>query len=152
MARGRFNSGNAAEKDLPKAKINSKSLKQVIRLLSYVKPYRGRFIAAMVFLFLSSLTGLTFPKFLGALIDAAQGKPKYDFLPATLNGIGLLALIILFFQAFVSYFRVVWFVQVAEKSLADIRRDTYFKLITLPMNFFSNRRVGELNSRISADL
>ena len=41
---------------------------------------------------------------------------------------------------------------VAERSLADIRRDTYFKLITLPMNFFSNRRVGELNSRISADL
>jgi ABC-type multidrug transport system fused ATPase/permease subunit len=152
MARGRFNSGNAAEKELPKAKINSKSLKQVIRLLSYVKPYRSKFIAAMVFLFLSSLTGLTFPKFLGALIDAAQGKQKYDFLPATLNGIGLLALIILSFQAFVSYFRVVWFVQVAEKSLADIRRDTYFKLITLPMNFFSNRRVGELNSRISADL
>jgi ABC transporter fused permease/ATP-binding protein len=152
MARGRLNSGNAAEKDLPKAKINSKSLKQVSRLLSYVRPYRGRFIAAMIFLFLSSLTGLTFPKFLGALIDAAQGKQKYSFLPATLNGIGLLALIILSIQAFVSFFRVVWFVQVAEKSLADIRRDTYFKLITLPMNFFSNRRVGELNSRISADL
>src|SRR5690606_1936006 len=39
-----------------------------------------------------------------------------------------------------------------EKSLADIRRDTYFRMITLPMNFFANRRVGELNSRISADL
>ncbi|HEX3385495.1 MAG TPA: ABC transporter transmembrane domain-containing protein, partial [Mucilaginibacter sp.] len=50
------------------------------------------------------------------------------------------------------FFRILWFVQVAERSLADIRRDTYFKLITLPMNFFSNRRVGELNSRISADL
>lgn len=152
MARGRLNSGNAAEKDLPKAKINGQSLKQVVRLLSYVKPYRGRFIAAMFFLFLSSLVGLSFPQFLGALIDAAQGKHKYSFLPATLNGIGLIALIVLFAQAFVSFFRVLWFVQVAERSLADIRRDTYFKLITLPMNFFSNRRVGELNSRISADL
>ncbi len=152
MARGRLNSGNKAEQDLPKAKINSQSLKQVVRLLSYVKPYRGRFIAAMVCLFLSSLVGLSFPQFLGALIDAAQGKHKYSFLPATLNGIGLVALTVLFAQAFVSFFRVLWFVQVAEKSLADIRRDTYFKLITLPMNFFSNRRVGELNSRISADL
>jgi ABC transporter fused permease/ATP-binding protein len=152
MARGRLNSGNAAEKDLPKAKINGQSLKQVARLLSYVKPYRGRFIAAMFFLFLSSLVGLSFPQFLGALIDAAQGKHKYSFLPATLNGIGLIALTVLFAQAFVSFFRVLWFVQVAERSLADIRRDTYFKLITLPMNFFSNRRVGELNSRISADL
>jgi len=152
MARGRLNSGNSQEAELPKAKINSKSLKQVIRLLSYVKPYRGRFIVALIFLFLSSLVGLIFPQFLGALIDAAQGKQKYTFLPATLNGIGLLALVILFAQAIISFFRVIWFVQVAEKSLADIRRDTYFKLITLPMNFFSNRRVGELNSRISADL
>nr|MCS3814571.1 ABC transporter fused permease/ATP-binding protein [Mucilaginibacter sp. X4EP1] len=152
MARGRLNSGNAAEKDLPKAKINGKSLKQVARLLSYVKPYRGRFIAAMLFLFLSSLVGLAFPQFLGALIDAAQGKQKFSFLPGTLNGIGLIALVVLLAQAFVSFFRVIWFVQVAERSLADIRRDTYFKLITLPMNFFSNRRVGELNSRISADL
>ncbi|TWJ04923.1 ABC transporter fused permease/ATP-binding protein [Mucilaginibacter frigoritolerans] len=152
MARGRLNSGNAAEQDLPKAKINSKSLKQVVRLLSYIKPYRGRFIAAMLFLFMSSLVGLAFPQFLGALIDAAQGKHKFSFLPGTLNGIGLVALVVLLAQAFVSFFRVIWFVQVAERSLADIRRDTYFKLITLPMNFFSNRRVGELNSRISADL
>ena len=152
MARRRLNSGNAAEAELPKAKINGKSLKQVGRLLSYVKPYRGRFIAAMVCLFLSSLVGLSFPQFLGALIDAAQGKHKFPYLPATLNRIGLLALAVLFAQGFISFFRVVWFVQVAEKSLADIRRDTYFKLITLPMNFFSNRRVGELNSRISADL
>ena len=63
-----------------------------------------------------------------------------------------MALVVLFSQAVVSFFRILWFVQVAERSLADIRRDTYFKLITLPMNFFSNRRVGELNSRISADL
>lgn len=152
MARRRLNSGNPAEQELPKAKINSKSLKQVGRLLSYIKPHRGKFAAAMFFLFLSSLVGLSFPQFLGALIDAAQGKHKYSFLPATLNGIGLLALIVLFAQAFISFFRVLWFVQVAERSLADIRRDTYFKLITLPMNFFSNRRVGELNSRISADL
>jgi len=154
MARGRgsLNSGNKQKEELPKAKINSQSLKNVFRLLAYVKPYRGKFAAAMVFLFLTSLTGLAFPKFLGALIDASHGKQKYSYLPGTLTGIGELAFAVLFVQAIISFFRVVWFVQVAERSLADIRRDTYFKLITLPMNFFSNRRVGELNSRISADL
>src|SRR5690606_39905123 len=48
--------------------------------------------------------------------------------------------------------RIRLFVEVAEKSLADIRRDSYHNLITLPIDFFSNRRVGELNSRLSADL
>src|SRR6201996_8147100 len=110
------------------------------------------FAGALIFLFLSSLVGLAFPSFIGALIDTAQGKHRAAFLPPTIGGILLLALTVLFAQAFVSFFRILWFVNVAERSLADIRRDTYFKLITLPMNFFSNRRVGELKSRISADL
>jgi ABC-type multidrug transport system fused ATPase/permease subunit len=152
MARARLNSGNTQGEELPKAKLNRQTLTHISRLLSYIRPYRGKFAAALLFLFLSSLVGLAFPSFLGALIDAAQGKHTNKLLPASIQGIGLLALIVLFSQAFVSFFRILWFVQVAEKSLADIRRDTYFKLITLPMNFFSNRRVGELNSRISADL
>jgi ABC transporter fused permease/ATP-binding protein len=152
MARGRLNSGAKAEAELPKAKINRQSIQNIRKLLSYIKPYRGKFIAGMLCLFLSSLVALAFPTFLGALVDTAQGKHTNKLLPATLQGIGALAFIVLFGQAFVSFFRILWFVQVAEKSLADIRRDTYFKLITLPMNFFANRRVGELNSRISADL
>ena len=152
MARGRLNSGNPSEKELPKAKLNKQSLNNISRLLSYIKPYRGKFIAALAFLFLSSLVGLAFPSFIGALIDTAQGKLNNGILPGSIKGILLLAFIVLFLQAFVSFFRILWFVNVAERSLADIRRDTYFKLITLPMNFFSNRRVGELNSRISAHL
>lgn len=154
MARGRgsLNSGNKQKEELPKAKLTRQTLKSISRLLSYLRAYRGKFIFAMIFLFLSSLVGLAFPSFIGALIDAAQGKHTAKYLPSTIQGIGLLALIVLFSQAFISFFRILWFVQVAERSLADIRRDTYFKLITLPMNFFANRRVGELNSRISADL
>lgn len=152
MARKQLNSGNAQGIELPKAKINKESLSHVARLLTYLKPYRRQFIAALFFLFLSSLVGLAFPTFIGALIDTAQGKHTNSYLPGTIQGILLLAFIVLALQAVISYFRISWFVNVAERSLADIRRDTYFKLITLPMNFFSNRRVGELNSRISADL
>ncbi len=152
MAKGRLNSGNTQGAELPKAKLNRESLAKISHLLSYLKPYRVKFIGALLFLFISALVGLAFPSFLGGLIDAAQGKHTNAYLPSTIKGIGLLAFGVLFVQAFVSFFRILWFVQVAERSLADIRRDTYFKLITLPMNFFSNRRVGELNSRISADL
>jgi len=75
-----------------------------------------------------------------------------DIFPTEINTVALTLLCVLFIQAIFSYFRINWFVEVAEKGLADIRRDTYHKLITLPMNFFSQRRVGELNSRLSADL
>jgi len=152
MARRRLNSGNKPEAELPKAKIDRQTLHKISKLLKYLKPYRGMFAAALFFLFLSSLVGLAFPSFIGALIDTALGKHHNGLLPGTIKGILILAFTVLFAQAFVSFFRILWFVNVAERSLADIRRDTYFKLITLPMNFFSNRRVGELNSRISADL
>ncbi len=152
MARGRLNSSNKAEAELPKAKLNKETLKKVSRLVAYLRPYRGMFIAALFFLFLSSLVGLAFPMLIKALMDTAQGKHTFPLLPGTIGGIFLFSIGILLAQAFVSFFRILWFVNVAERSLADIRRDTYFKLITLPMNFFSNRRVGELNSRISADL
>ncbi len=152
MARRRLNSSNAPEAELPKAKLNKETLHKISRLMGYIKPYRARFIAGLVFLFLSSLVGLAFPAFIGGLIDTAKGAHTNPWLPGTIKGILELAFGVLFVQAFVSFFRILWFVNVAERSLADIRRDTYFKLITLPMNFFSNRRVGELNSRISADL
>src|ERR1700712_3006364 len=120
MARGRLNSGAKTETELPKAKINRQSIQNIRKLLNYIKPYSGKFIAGMLFLFISSLVGLAFPKILGSLIDAAQGKYVSKYLPHSLNGIAVFGFILLFGQAFVSFFRVVWFVQVAERSLADI--------------------------------
>ncbi|MGV3703834.1 MAG: ABC transporter ATP-binding protein [Arcticibacter sp.] len=152
MARNRFNSGTSPEQELNKAKINKQTIKTASGLLTYLRPYRWKFIVGLAFLLLSSLTGLAFPALLGAMIDVAKGEPTRWYIPNSINAIGILSFIILFFQSFVSFFRIRLFVEVAEKTIADIRRNTYFKLITLPMDFFANRRVGELNSRLSADL
>lgn len=152
MARARLNSGNGIDEELPKTKINKASLSNVGKLLKYLKPYRAKFVVGMFFLFLSSVSLLAFPALMGSMVDAAQGKQGLAFIPANIKSIGIIAFIILFFQSFVSFFRIRLFVEVAEKTLADIRRDTYFNLITLPVDFFANRRVGELNSRLSADL
>ena len=160
MARSRLNSGNAQAEELPKAKINKQSIQQVIRLLSYLKPYRGKFFLGFIFLILSSASFFLFPLLMGRLIGTStppvQGsgvsQEILDYFPSDLNTVALTLMGVLFIQAIFSYFRITLFVEVAEKGLADIRRDTYFKLITLPMNFFNQRRVGELNSRLSADL
>lgn len=39
-----------------------------------------------------------------------------------------------------------------ERSLADFRKDAFDRLITLPMTFFSEKSVGELNSRMASDI
>lgn len=152
MARNGLNSSSTPAQEFSKSKINKENLQKISALLQYIKPYRKKFLIGMVFLLLSSVVGLAFPAIIQVMVDVATDKaPKYG-LPNSINDIGLIAFAILFIQAFVSFFRIRLFVEVAEKALADIRRDTYFRMITLPMNFFANRRVGELNSRISADL
>jgi ABC-type multidrug transport system fused ATPase/permease subunit len=48
--------------------------------------------------------------------------------------------------------RVYLLTEVGEKSLADMRRDVYSKLLSMPMSYFTEKRVGELSNRISSDL
>ncbi|HAK28261.1 MAG TPA: multidrug ABC transporter ATP-binding protein, partial [Sphingobacterium sp.] len=151
MARG-FNSGNKQEEDLPKPKLNKELLLRASKLMTYLKPYRFKFGVGMFFLVLSSLAMLAFPALLGAMIDAAQGKQTYPWLAPHVYYIGGIAFIILSFLSVVSFFRIRIFVEIAERTLSALRKDTYLKLISLPIEFFANRRVGELNSRLSADL
>lgn len=152
MARARLNSSSTTSEELPKPKLNKELLKKALLLLSYLKPYKTKFIVGMIFLVLSSLTMLTFPALLGAMVDAAQGKQTYIWLTSSVKFIGVISFCLLFFLAITSFFRVRLFVEISEKALASIRKDTYHKLIALPIEFFANRRVGELNSRLSADL
>lgn len=152
MARPRLNSGDTHSEDLPKPKFNKDNFNKALKIFSYIKPFKWKFVIGMIFLTLSSLTMLTFPALLGAMIDAAQGQQKYPWLPSSVMYIGGVSLIILSFQSIISFFRIRLFVEIAEKALANIRKDTYHQLITLPIDFFANRRVGELNSRLSTDL
>jgi ATP-binding cassette subfamily B protein len=130
-------------------------LREAARLLAYVLPYKGKFVAALIALFVSSLLSLAFPFITGKLVDRAIAGPAAlgtEFGEASINAIVALLLAALGLQALFSYFHSVTFAQVGERSLADLRRDTYARLIHLPMAFYSQRRVGELTSRISADL
>ena len=129
-------------------KITKDGLKNVLKLFAYIKPYRIEYSIGMFFLLGASVANLAFPKLLGDLVDAGNTGT----LDTNLNRIILLLLVILFIQATFSYFRAVIFVNVTEKTMADIRRFTYNHLIKLPLSFFDKHRVGELNSRISSDI
>lgn len=123
------------------------SLKRASRLFKYIKPYRLEFSLGLFFLLLSTAASLIFPALMGNLVDSASDK-----IVNNINHVAIALLVLFALQAIFSYFRIVLFVNVTEKTLAVIRQETYAHLIKLPMNFFSKRRVGELNSRISSDI
>jgi ABC-type multidrug transport system fused ATPase/permease subunit len=129
------------------SKNKKPSLKRASRLFQFVKPYKVEFSFGLFFLLLSTGASLIFPALMGELVDSASNT-----LVKNINQIAISLLILFALQAIFSYFRIVLFVNVTEKTLAVIRQKTYTHLIKLPMNFFSKRRVGELNSRIASDI
>jgi len=135
------------KEDLPKVKLTRANLSKVRKLLTYFRPHRGKYALGLVFLFLTGLTALAFPLLIGKLVNSATGAMLED-----IDRIALILLVVFIFQSVFSYFRIYLFVNVTENVLAALRRDTYSHLVRLPMNFFSKRRVGELNSRIASDI
>jgi ABC-type multidrug transport system fused ATPase/permease subunit len=134
--------------EVPKKKITLEGLRNALKLYSYIKPFRVEYAWGMFFLLGSSIASLAFPKLLGELVNSGN----IGSLSNNLNRIGLLLVATLLIQSVFSYFRVVLFVNVTEKTLASLRQNTYNHLIKLPLKFFEKHRVGELNSRISSDI
>ncbi len=140
MAKAQF--GNKT----PKKPISWAALKQMARMYVHVKPYRTEFFIGLVMLLLSSGSNLAFPKYLGELVDAAQTKPSdIDGIALTLGGI-LLA------QSIFSFGRIFFFERVAQRSLASLRSAMYSHLVSLPLPFFHEKRIGELTSRLQSDI
>ncbi|MCD0465425.1 ABC transporter ATP-binding protein [Flavobacterium sp. ENC] len=135
------------ENDLPKAKLNSNSLQKALQIFKYGKNHKWKFFLGLVFLLLTSATALAFPKLMGMLVDCVTKK---DLSRANEIAIGLMGILTL--QAIFSFFRISLFVNFTENSLSNIRFALYENLVKLPMSFYAQKRVGELNSRISADI
>ena len=128
--------------------ISKDALKKTLRLYAFMKPYRSDFFFGLFFLVLTSSATLVIPKMLGMLVDyGTKGRPQSD-----INTLALVMAAILVLQALFSYMRTFLFVKVTSKTMADLRQYVYSHMIRLPMSFFLKRRVGELNSRISADI
>jgi ABC-type multidrug transport system fused ATPase/permease subunit len=170
MAGGRnsFSSNGTLQDEPKKVKLSKESLKQGLILFTYIKPYRGKFILSLLFIALSAFTTSLFPLFLGKMIDAASPGAtlpgagssslgeQFGFglkdIHWSLNTTLLLIFLQLSVQTVFSFMRVYLLTEVGEKSLAGMRKDVYSKLLTMPMSFFTEKRVGELSNRISSDL
>ncbi len=123
-----------------------KSPQAIYKLFGYIKPHKFTFLTGLFFLLLSSIASLLFPWLVGELVDQANQDIS------SINKIATLLLILFGAQAIFSYFRIVLFVNVTAKAMAKLRSDSFSNLIKLPVEFFSNRRIGELCSRIASDI
>ena len=147
--------GRSRHDDVAAVKFDRTVLRRSFRLFRYIRPNAGLFAFGLFCLVVTSLLSLAFPILLGKLVDAA---PLTSFRDAPIDDLGnidsvaKLLLLVFAAQALFGFARIQSFGLVTENALSQLRNETYAHLLKQPMTFFATRRVGELNSRISADV
>jgi subfamily B ATP-binding cassette protein MsbA len=144
------------------------------RLFRYVRPYWRRLAAALLCLFISSVLGLILPLVAGLLVDAISGgvtagrstvfgaifnfytdvleRNPPRFRGGVLNWVALSMLGVFVLQALFNFAQSYLLVYVGERVVADLRVEVYEHLQSLSLRFFSERRVGEITSRVTNDV
>ncbi len=124
------------------------SPRALARLLPLLRPYRARLAVAFVFLVVAAAAGLVFPGVLRYLLDAAFEQRDAEALDRI--ALGLLGVFAV--QAVANYVQVFLLSSSVERIVATLRERTFAHLIRLSPSFFTDRRTGELTSRLSSDL
>jgi ATP-binding cassette, subfamily B, bacterial MsbA len=125
-----------------------RSPKALARLVPWLRPYRGALAVASVCLVGSAAVGLAFPAIVKTLLDAAFQQHDGTMLDRiALVLIGLFAL-----QGLLNFAQVFLLSATAERVIARLRDQVFSHLVHLSPGFFTDRRSGDLTSRLSADL
>ena len=102
---------------------------------------------AFVCLVASASIALAFPQIVRHLLDAAF----IDTDAGLLNKIALGLLVLFAIQAVLNFVQVYFLTSTSELVIAQLREDLFAHLVRLSPGFFTERRTGELTSRLSAD-
>lgn len=130
------------------AETKQGSPRDLLRLVSYTRPYRARLINAFIALLISSSIGLAFPLMVQKLMDAAFVEHNSQ----KLNSLVILTVSLFAIQAAFSFLRSYLLSYTGERIVADVRTQLYTHLTSLPVSFFASRRIGELTSRMASDV
>ena len=143
-----------------KAKLNRDGFRQFNRVAPYLRPHRLKFAVGIVLITVSGILTLLVTRLWGQLggvgVDASSGQGEFELpLPidaGDLKQIGIAIFMVLVLQSALSFIRIWLFGEITTRMLKALREDAFASMITQPMAFFDNRRVGDLGSRIAADI
>ena len=116
-------------------------------LWQFLKPYRLRVVAAIVFLLIGSLAWLSLGQGVRLMVDEGFIKDNAQ----RLNEIILLVLLITAVSGTAVFCRFYLMTWLGERVSADIRLAVYNQLLKLSPAFYAKVRTGEVISRFTAD-
>jgi subfamily B ATP-binding cassette protein MsbA len=146
-------------------------MRDYLKLLRFIKPYKGHFVLAVICMAFSALfDGISLamivplsdrvlnnkeiiisrplPSFLQAFVDSINNTPPL----AMLYYMAIAVVTLFLFKGIFTFFRGYFMSDIGQRVVRDIRSKLYAKLQFLSMDFFTHKRGGELISRITNDV
>lgn len=117
------------------------------KLWPYLRPYRGRLLAALIGTTLFTFLSLLPPLLMRALIDRVVQPKAWSLLIPVVLAITFVPIAFSVIRAF----NVLLIVQAAQRFLAEIRLAVYEKLLALSMRYHGRHSAGSLITRLMSD-
>lgn len=137
---------NSINQDEDLNKVSNTAL--LMRLLSYLKPYKTKVVIVLILLIYVMLCDLLNPYLLKLAIDNYISQKN-------LNGLITLSAILLGFNVlsmFASKIRIIMMARVTNKIILEIRQELYIHIQKLSFSFFDNRPIGKILARVIGDV
>ncbi|MGR5144021.1 ABC transporter ATP-binding protein/permease [Photobacterium sp. DNB23_23_1] len=124
-----------------------KSLSILLELVKFVRPYRGRVLAALVALIFTASLTLSVGHGVRILIDEGFSQQSTSELANAIQFILVVTVLI----SIGTFFRFYLVSSVGERVSADIRLAVFNHVITLHPSYFETNGSGEIMSRLTTD-
>jgi len=142
----------------PKTSSNAREIPDIPikwqRLAAYLKPYWQRLIVTIIALVGSAGLSLVFPAVIGGVgdIPGVLDSVLEDNNLQLLNTITAILIAVFILRSLTTFIETYNLNYVGERIMVDVRKELYAHLQFLSLKFYTERRVGELVSRISSDV
>ena len=146
-------------------------MKDYLKLLKFVKPYKGLFVVAGVCMGVSAVfDGVSLgmmvpladrvltnkkiiipaklPDFLSGFVDKINNTPPQ----VLLNYMVIVVLLLFILKGVFGFYQSYIMSDIGQRVIRDIKSQLYAKIQSLSLNYFTHKRGGELMSRITNDV
>ena len=123
-------------------------IKQILELSKYLRPHKKVLIISFLLSVISTALGMVQPLFAKVLIDKVLLSQQYKLLLILLAAVICLLVISFLIRVSNSYI----YTRYSAKLLFQMREDLFDHLLKVPLSFFSKRKIGDIYSRIAADM
>ncbi len=120
------------------------------RLWTYMQPHLWGLVLAAALSILGNVIGLVGPRLSGRAIDAILGIGGVDF--PNVFRYALLMVGCYVFSGVMTYVLSLLMIRISRSIVFSMRRDTFDRLVTLPVSYFDQHQPGDVISRISYDI